>query len=593
MATETAKIKIDVDVDEIRALIAALQALSNQADDLDKDLKDVEGQAKDTDDALDKMKGSMLAGAVAGGTAAAAMAAFGAAVELVKAGIEQFKQGLESLSETNSQVAAGTASVSNAMTSLRETMVLALLGGDDMNQTFGAVTAVLRNFERIIQENSEQIAEFARVGLSSAIEGIAILIDLAGSLVIGFNNLKLMAKTVELGVLELINAWVQWNTMVIDYGLAYIQLLIDGFTALVQTMENVANVIPGVNVNLSGMTDVSQNLSDGIDNLRGGIDNFAQAVSDDTRQARTDYDQLATSILQTNDNIRESTNSLAGSFSMISDLLDGGLTESYVEATETQEGYNRSISRTIDLLDKLNIAKEQEVDKLQTVTDLVKQRMTAELELANTLAQERMEAAEALKTAEIEGAQKLSDTLLEIKESETEKLIAAQEAEAAEIDALYTEMESRASSFAQGYAGALAQASNAANPLKKLGKALKESLGDQIISEGTAQIRFGLLNLIPPPFNPKGNPAIGAAQIAAGTAAVVAGSKLKGGGGGSASAGGATGTGRAVPQTQGQNAGGTRTIVLNNSFNGLTTDPRGTARQLEDTLQSNQRLFGE
>lgn len=85
---------------------------------------------------------------------------------------------------------------------------------------------------------------------------------------------------------------------------------------------------------------------------------------------------------------------------------------------------------------------------------------------------------------------------------------------------------------------------------KAFGQAIATMLGDILVDMGMAAIAMGAINLIPPPWNPMGNPAIGGAQLAAGFAAVATGSALSAAGGGGAGGGAGAPTASLAPATQ-------------------------------------------
>lgn len=611
MADNTANIKVDVDVSEVRRLIDSMQSLSNElqdvknkadaagdeTEDLSKDLRDLDRDSEKAERGLTGLKQSLVAGAAAGGVAATAMIAVNSAIAAARIASEQFREGLTRLSETNDQVRLGTDSVRTSLQGVQESLAMAVIGGDDMNQTFGAVSAVLQNFERIINENADTISDLATNALSAAIDGIGTMIDIAGSAIIGFNNLKIAAKTVELGILELLNGIIQFDSFVLDNVLGTVQFAIDAFTSLVRTMEGVANVIPGINVDMSGFTDITDSVSQGVEGLRDDLNTFADAVADDTRQARDDYAQFTTSLLQANDDIRNSTNSLAGSFSMISDLLDAGLTESYVEATEVQESYNSSLSRTVDIIDKLDIAKSQEINKLEQITELIKLRTASELE-ALAAEQERLELKASLgKDLEIEQAIARSEALNAIKQADAEKdeaLLQLEEERMARRQDIYDGFRDMTVDALGAIGTGLGEIATKTNESgSKKAKRIFGGLTADLLDASANMIlaQSGITALFDIGSGGIPNPAKAAAMVAAGVAAKGAAAgiraKLGAGGGGGSSAS----TTNPVPATN-VTPGQTRTFVLTNNFNGLTTDPRSVARQLEETLQNNDRLFG-
>jgi hypothetical protein len=118
-------------------------------------------------------------------------------------------------------------------------------------------------------------------------------------------------------------------------------------------------------------------------------------------------------------------------------------------------------------------------------------------------------------------------------------------------------------------------------------KAAAMSVKGVLDAKATEQALLGFANLIPPPFNPTGNPAIGAQQLAlaakfkVASLALGAAAGIGGGGGGGqglapSGAGGAPlGVGTpTAPQTS---------TVINNSF-GIVGDPRAAARMIRDSL---------
>lgn len=116
-----------------------------------------------------------------------------------------------------------------------------------------------------------------------------------------------------------------------------------------------------------------------------------------------------------------------------------------------------------------------------------------------------------------------------------------------------------------------AAASGDADALKD---SLKGMLGDILMNVGKTQIALGTMNLIPPPFNPQGNPAIGVAQIAGGAAAVALGGALGASGGGGAGGGaGSPGPGAVAPTQTNE------TYIANTMSAGVIIDGRGAIKE--------------
>lgn len=113
-----------------------------------------------------------------------------------------------------------------------------------------------------------------------------------------------------------------------------------------------------------------------------------------------------------------------------------------------------------------------------------------------------------------------------------------------------------AQAWADGIAGSIGDVAASFGELavtgdtEAFGRAISELLGGILSNMGRAAIAMGTMNLIPPPWNPTGNPAIGGAQIAGGVAAVALGGALGASGGGGAGGGAGAPTASLAPATQ-------------------------------------------
>jgi hypothetical protein len=119
-------------------------------------------------------------------------------------------------------------------------------------------------------------------------------------------------------------------------------------------------------------------------------------------------------------------------------------------------------------------------------------------------------------------------------------------------------------------------------------KAAAASVKGVLDAKALEQTLLGFANLIPPPFNPTGNPAVGAQQLLlaakfkAGSLALGAFGGLAGGGGGQGLS--AAGAGSAPVAGGGAPSAPQSTVVVNNSF-GLVGDRRAAASLVVDSLR--------
>jgi hypothetical protein len=119
-------------------------------------------------------------------------------------------------------------------------------------------------------------------------------------------------------------------------------------------------------------------------------------------------------------------------------------------------------------------------------------------------------------------------------------------------------------------------------------KAEARTLSKSLANQAKFQAIMGAFNLIPPPFNPFGNPVIGklqlglAAKAAAGAAAlgVLGGGGGGGGGGGQGLAGAGAGT---IPAPTAPAINNNSNVTINNAF-GIVGDQRQSARLVADSL---------
>ena len=118
-------------------------------------------------------------------------------------------------------------------------------------------------------------------------------------------------------------------------------------------------------------------------------------------------------------------------------------------------------------------------------------------------------------------------------------------------------------------------------------KAAAMSVKGVLDVKATEQALLGFVNMIPPPWNPTGNPAIGAQQLGLAAKLTVASLALGaatgiGGGGGGGQGLAPSGAGGAPLSVGAQTAPQTSTVI-NNSF-GIVGDPRAAARMIRDSL---------
>jgi len=175
--TSEANIDIQIDDSAVDALISSLGSLEaaldkaasgfdkaeQEANELDRDLEKLDKQAE-------KTESSVAALGVAAAGIGAGIVAAGAAIELARVSVEAF-------AETNERAGARMEMLSGAAQNLLGSIGEVILGGDQFEQTFEALTQVMEQLQGFVEANSDALTGLARGGIILALRGFFALAD--------------------------------------------------------------------------------------------------------------------------------------------------------------------------------------------------------------------------------------------------------------------------------------------------------------------------------------------------------------------------------------------------------------------------------
>jgi hypothetical protein len=543
-----------------------------------KALDDVADEAKKTEKALDEAgsAGDGMGKAMAG--AAVAAAGMAAAVAAVASSVAAF-------AETNENAANTLAGLGARATDMQVAVGGAIFASDGFQEALGRVAQVMA----FVSDNADTIAAVVSGTLNFAIDAAIVVVDsFAGGWAILQTGLVLGEATIDslaTGVVNMSSRVTIATNAIVDFGLAFAQgfnsvmddgisLAMEFVTALGPIAEIAGIDLSGAVEGLGGYRDQIRANTEALQAMRTNLDASSAAQRDlieannealGQRQSER-VDELVTIYNDLDETLQATGNSQA--------FAVEGLAEYGRTATATAG----AVEVLVEQLDKQAFAMARiEEARKAAVAEQVANAAGKDAAGMAALEAERL-AGEQAKYAATE--QLMADHLARMQLLEDERK--AQTQARLDIQQSYADAEL---SMLQATGDALV---NAAIEGGMAGaKAEAKTLSRSLFNQAKYQGLIGAFNLVPPPFNPFGNPAIGklqiglAAKAAAGAAALgVLGGGGGGGGGGQGLAGAGAGT---IPAPTVPAINNNSNMTINNVF-GIVGDQRQSARLVADSL---------
>jgi hypothetical protein len=594
MADNQANIQLNIEDSQVAGLIAELSRLSDtlgiltsdfntmasKADNAAGELKDVDREAKRTDRSTSKLDdgvkkvgisfGSMAAGA---GVATAAMVAMEAIKAGMRAGFELLKSSVEAFTEANDEMAGVLAGTSERMTEFKVSIGEAIIGGESGKQIFGVFNQVLSGLQRVVDNNREAIQTFVRGAIVVMLDAVALSIDYVGRYVVALNSLRLVFPLVRIGVVELSDAMIGLGIAVSRGFLDVIGDITSGLADFVDGIATLASRIPGVNVNLNGVSDSLRRINTSAGNTSEGLRQTREQLSASADAARSEWNAAASEVAGQNAAIEQSFTDASTAVSRLRMELQAGTTGDYAVSAPTDDGNANAAGNALvsGLLPRQ--LRENEFDAFMRENNRDLERLA---DNARHWEEGQLKAIEAINEQKLEQARKQNEEMLRIQESMEEKSLAMQE----RADEKRRQMLDDINAFTQmGLTTAFESSFMAIDgmDLEKGSKKVKKAIGDMLIAQGRQALLAGSLALIPPPFNPSGNPVAGATMIGIGGTMIGTGRAL----GGKGARGGKSSSPTPAQNVQ---AGSQTTINPTVSF-GFVGDRRAAQRDVQDAVQ--------
>lgn len=559
-------------------------------------LDDVQDKARQTEKAVEQVSTSSgAAGAAMGGLAAAA-AAVAVAVSAVTSTIGAY-------AESNQQAGDTMLGLSETFKSVQVAIGGALFQSDAFQAVLGSLGGVMI----MLRNNADSIANVLAGTLRFALNSVIVVVDSLAFAWAGLRTILTIAETsiqlILLAMESYVRLMVVAATTAIDFGLAFssgvVRMLnmgieaVQGFLVAAQPLANYAGIDLGPAVESLG------SLSNGLDGAVTGLENMRAAVQGVRSDQIVEIVENGTQALDT---MSEGLTAVVGHWRVFGNILDatGSSTTGVVEqleetgraareATSGGGGGVVELTKALRELYEMNqLLKEQ--SESRAGNDAAKAAVAEQLRIQQ-IEQEKYEATRLLQEKELADEVSFRERRDAMFQAAAQQRADALKAEAtAALEARQMINDSIMSSLVsvkqvgEGMLGALVSGNRRA--IKEMAKSAAQALKIQAITQGA----LGLLNLIPPPWNPFGNPVAGKAQLAgaaaAGAGAVVL-SGIAGLSGGGGSNGGsslsASGTGSA-PITS-NNTRNTNVTYNNQLAFGVVGDPRATAKLVVDSLQ--------
>ena len=557
---------------------SAMVRIRGDGSDAEKALDGVADEARKTEKALDDAgKGGVDMGKAMAGAAVAA-AGMAAAVAAVSASVTAF-------AETNEGAANTLAGLSARATDMKVAVGEAIFASDGFQEALGRAAQVMA----VVSANADTIAAVVSGSLNFAIDAAIVVIDsfaggwaiLQTGLVLGEAGIDSIAT----GVVNMSSRVTIATNAIVDFGLAFSQgfnsVLDDGISLAMEFVTALEPVASIAGIDLSGAVE--------------GLGGYRDQIRANTESLQAMRDGLTASSEAQRDLIEANNEALGQrNYERVEEIVDiyNELDESLQAtgnsqafAVEGLEEYGRTATVTAGAVAALVEQLDKQAFALRQLEEARKAGIQAQLDNAAgkgaaeqaALEAERM-AGEQAKYAATEQA--LADHYARLAVIEEARKAAIQER--LDIQQSYADAE-RAMLSATSDALLTAALEGGKGAIKATAKAAADVLKIEAIKQGI----LGIANMIPPPWNPTGNPVVGKAQLGlaakagAGAASLYALGGLGGGGSGgqglSASGSGAAPVSSSTPTQQNTN------VTVSNSF-GLVGDQRAAAKLVVDSL---------
>jgi hypothetical protein len=559
------------------SVAAATVRLNGDGKDAERALEGVAKEAKQTEKALEGAdKAGMDMGKAMAGVAVVA-AGLAAATAAVTSAVQAYTAANEGAAQTISGLSA-------QMTGMQEAIGGAIFRSEGFQEAMGRASQVMG----FLEDNAESIANVVSGALTFAINGAIVAIDAWNTAVAGVKTTIVVGEAVLDGlatwVVNLQSDITVLTNSVIDFGLAFAQGFIGimgqavgAIGSFVSAAAPIASLV-GLDLGpaVQGLTSYQAELDGAVEGLQDMRVAIAASTAEQQRSIDANNEALAGRQADRVEELvvieQELTDALQATAGSQAHAVEG-LREMGAAATATAGAVAALVAEVNKLA--LDAARAEEARKaaIQTALDTTAGKDAAGLGAVDA---ERLAGEEAKYAATEALALKHAEAMEAIKAGQVEREAAI----AAQREALaQQERDVMASVGAEIVSQMLTTG-------KLSAKAAAASVKGVLDAKALEQGLLGLANLIPPPFNPTGNPGVGAQQLLlaakfkAGSLALGAFGGLAGGGGGqglsAAGAGSAPVAGAAPVAPQ-------NSTVINNSF-GLVGDPRGAARLIRDTL---------
>lgn len=520
-------------------------------------------EAKQAERSLDKLEDSAsdASGAIIGiAGAAAGLAAGLVTIEALKKGFEVLGSVLATTAESNTALASTVDNAKAGINGLVVSLGEAIFASDSGTDAFNVFNQVVQDATAYINQNKDQIEAFVRTFVSNFLSALSTGVDVLGRVAIGINSLRAIVPLLQLGVVNLADGFLQFGLAIQQGFLGILSDVIDGLAGFLTSATELANAIPGVNIEIGGITSGMTDFADGLDESTARLQAQRDALSASADTMRNEYGNQIAAIDRQNQSIAASADYVSERLANFAIQMQAGGT-STIEFARAQEQASTATSATNESVEE----QEESLNLLILVQQAFVEQWQAEQDKWAQGIEENSARVLAGKQAELDGLMKLQESEIAQQIATKDKLIAIEEERQAASD----ERRAQLTSSLQGTANALASIEG--KTAKERKEAAKKAIGGVLTAEGGGLVAQGIGNLIA--LNP-----IGALQIAGGASMIAAGKKL---GAGSAGGGGGAASAPASVPAQNIQAGSSTTInpVVNFGFVG---DRRAAYRDVEE-----------
>ena len=483
--------------------------------------------------------------------------------------------------EQNAQAAARLEATQRAGNDVAAALGEVAIGGERGDRVFGALQAAADRLRESIGANADTLGELVDRGFAAALDVLPTVVRAFGVLANTVNVARGVFASADLAVSLVASGFVQLGQILASAVVGAFAAVTEaagvtldalGRAAAAVGLDGLGGALQGAGASTDALAESSRALSSRLGEL--ALQTGQRGV-DAARRSAEAIAQIGRDMLT----VDEIAGNLATALEGLGDLYREGAISAreYAEATGAVEASAKAAAAAIKAeTEALAGAQAKAAEAAKSSRDYAAERagVEAALDAQAGKAAERAQAEAAALTASIQAQKAKADA--------DAQFLARQES-----------LQARAQGLADGLSGAFeglgAALVEGGSAIPKL---LGQLLGDILVQVGRTQLALGAINLIPPPFNPAGNPAAGAAQIALGAAAITLGSALGAAAGGAGGGGGRSAA--SAPQALGSFSAPVpqqTTQVSNTTVNfGFVTDPDAAAKALVNAQDSARRL---